>query len=73
MGSTLRLRDEHCFPGHYTIVKDYVREKRLRTQEMFVPLVYCGRSFIDGILTLFLPLFSPGKTPRRATDMYPGS
>ena len=35
-----RLRDEHGFPGHYTIVKDYVREKRLRTQEMFVPLVH---------------------------------
>lgn len=35
-----RLRDEHGFPGQYTIVKDYVREKRLRTQEMFVPLVH---------------------------------
>ncbi len=35
-----RLRDEHGFPGHYTIVKDYVRDKRLRTQEMFVPLVH---------------------------------
>jgi len=35
-----RLRDEHGFPGQYTIVKDYVREKRLRTQEMFVPLAH---------------------------------
>jgi transposase len=35
-----RLRDEHGFPGQYTIVKDYVREKRLRGQEMFVPLVH---------------------------------
>ncbi len=35
-----RLRDEHGFSGHYTIVKDYVREKRLRTQEMFVPLAH---------------------------------
>ena len=35
-----RLREEHGFGGQYTIVKDYVREKRLRTQEMFVPLVH---------------------------------
>ena len=33
-----RLRDEHGFPGKYTIVKDYVRERRLRTREMYVPL-----------------------------------
>ena len=33
-----RLRDEHGFAGQYTIVKDYVREHRRRTQEMFVPL-----------------------------------
>ena len=33
-----RLRDEHGFPGRYTIVKDYVRERRLRTREMYVPL-----------------------------------
>ena len=32
-----RLRDEHGFTGQYTIVKDYVRERRRRTQEMFVP------------------------------------
>ncbi len=32
-----RLRDEHGFTGGYTIVKDYVREKRLGGQEMFVP------------------------------------
>ena len=35
-----RLRDEHGFPGQYTIVKDYVREMRVRTQEMFIPLVH---------------------------------
>ena len=29
-----RLRDEHGFDGQYTIVKDYVRERRRRTQEM---------------------------------------
>ena len=33
-----RLRDEYGFDGRYTIVKDYVRERRLRTREMFVPL-----------------------------------
>ena len=35
-----RLRDEHAFAGGYTIVKDYVRERRLRMREMFVPLVH---------------------------------
>ena len=33
-----RLRDEHGFDGQCTILKDYVRERRRRTQEMFVPL-----------------------------------
>ncbi len=33
-----RLRDEHGFTGGYTTVKDYVKEHRRRTQEMFVPL-----------------------------------
>ena len=33
-----RLRDEHGFEGQYTIVKDYVREHRRRSREMFVPL-----------------------------------
>ena len=33
-----RLRDEYGFSGGYTIVKDYVRERRRRFQEMFVPL-----------------------------------
>lgn len=33
-----RLRAEHGFCGGYTIVKDYVRERRIRSQEMFVPL-----------------------------------
>ena len=35
-----RLRDEHGFTGGYTIVKEYVRERRLRMREMFVPLVH---------------------------------
>jgi transposase len=33
-----RLRDEHCYAGGYTIVKDYVREQRCRRREMFIPL-----------------------------------
>ena len=33
-----RLRDEYRFDGRYTIVKDYVREHRRQTKEMFVPL-----------------------------------
>ena len=33
-----RLRDEYGFDGQYTIVKDYVRERRRQTKEMFVPL-----------------------------------
>ena len=33
-----RLRDEYGFDDGYTVVKDYVREHRRRTREMFVPL-----------------------------------
>jgi transposase len=33
-----RLREEYGFDGGYTIVKDYVRERRRRTREMYVPL-----------------------------------
>ena len=35
-----RLRDEHGFAGKQTIVKDYVRERRRRLREMFVPLAH---------------------------------
>ena len=35
-----RLGDEHGFVGKYTIVKDYVRERRRQTREMFVPLTH---------------------------------
>ncbi len=35
-----RLRDEHGFTGKETIVKDYVRERRNRLREMFVPLTH---------------------------------
>src|SRR6516225_6216770 len=33
-----RLRAEHSYLGGYTIVKDYVRQSRISSQEMFVPL-----------------------------------
>ena len=33
-----RLRGEYGFDGGYTTVKDYVREHRRQTREMFVPL-----------------------------------
>jgi len=35
-----RLREEHGYPGGYTIVKDYVRLQKVRRQEMFVPLTH---------------------------------
>jgi transposase len=35
-----RLREEYGYSGGYTIVKDYVRLKKLRGQEMFVPLAH---------------------------------
>ena len=35
-----RLRYEYGFEGQYTIVKDYLREHRRRTREMFVPLFH---------------------------------
>ena len=33
-----RLRDEHGFTGSYTVVKDAVREMKVGTQEVFLPL-----------------------------------
>src|SRR5271157_3319815 len=33
-----RLREEHGYTGGYTIVKDYVRQSKLGSREMFVPL-----------------------------------
>ncbi|WP_154387140.1 IS21 family transposase [Aminobacter sp. MDW-2] len=35
-----RLRDEHGFTGGYTIIKDYMRDRERRGQEMFVPLAH---------------------------------
>ena len=35
-----RLKDEHGYAGGYTIVKDYVRLKKLSQREVFVPLLH---------------------------------
>ena len=35
-----RLKTEHAFKGGYTVVKDYVRQVRLRHKEVFVPLAH---------------------------------
>lgn len=35
-----RLKAEHGFGGGYTVVKDYVRQRRLRHKEVFVPLAH---------------------------------
>ena len=35
-----RLRDEYGFTGGYTVVKDHVRQVRVRARETFVPLVH---------------------------------
>jgi transposase len=43
-----RLREEHGFTGSYTIVKDYVRDKKSRMKEVFFPLMQRpGTSQID--------------------------
>ena len=35
-----RLKAEHAFTGGYTVVKDYVRDARVRHKEVFVPLTH---------------------------------
>jgi transposase len=43
-----RLKAEHGFTGSYTIVKDYVQQKRLRMKEVFFPLAQePGTSQVD--------------------------
>lgn len=43
-----RLRDEHGFTGGITIVTDYVREKKRRSKEVFVPLSHApGHAQVD--------------------------
>ena len=54
-----RLRDEHGFTGGYTIVKDYVRQRRLRMREMFDFLSELG---VEGMMV------SPGYPYEKAPD-----
>ena len=43
-----RLRDEHGFTGGITIVTDYVRERKRRAREVFVPLAHSpGHAQVD--------------------------
>ena len=43
-----RLRDEHGFTGGITIVTDYIREKKWRSKEVFVPLCHApGHAQVD--------------------------
>ncbi|MCP4384398.1 MAG: IS21 family transposase [Hyphomicrobiales bacterium] len=43
-----RLRDEHGFDGGLTIVKDYIRNHRQHSQEVFVPLTHApGHAQVD--------------------------
>src|ERR1044071_6176345 len=35
-----RLRDEHGYPGGYTVVREFVARERRQQKEMFVPLVH---------------------------------
>ena len=69
-----RLRDEYGFTGQYTIVKDYVRGHRRRSQEMFVPLSHApGHAQCDfgealaviGGVERKIPLFGDGPAPQR--------
>ena len=73
-----RLRDEHGFDGQCTIVKDYVRERRRRTQEMFVPLSHApghaqcdfgeARVIIEGVVQALEDHGGPG-TRRKVSHM----
>ena len=35
-----RLRDEHGYSGGYTVVKDYVRRRKMRSRAAFVPMAH---------------------------------
>ena len=58
-----RLRDEYRFDGKYTIVEDYVRERRRQTREMFVPLSHppgqAQCDFGEGLVVIRAGLFPP--------------
>ena len=69
-----RLRAEHSFTGKYTIVKGYVRERRRRTREMYVPLSHpAGHAQCDfgqakaviGGVEQTRPLLRAGPSPQR--------
>jgi len=51
-----RLREEHQFAGGYTVVKDYVRQARLRHKEVFVPLAHppgpCAGDFGEALVVI---------------------
>jgi len=51
-----RLRQEHGYDGGYTIVKDYVRERRHRHQEVFIPLSHrpghCQADFGEAVVRI---------------------
>ena len=58
-----RRRDKYGFDDGYTIVKDYLREKRLHRQEMFVPLPHP-----PGPVTAVVPLDLMGLAALRPGD-----
>ena len=70
-----RLRDEHGFTGKETIVKDYVRERRLRRREMFVPLSHPPGHAQAGLPRDVSPLlrkaFRPLRQRVRGSPQYP--
>ena len=51
-----RLREEHGFGGGYTIVKDYVRLRKLSQGEMFVPLAQVATTVASDYLALLTPV-----------------
>ena len=64
-----RLRAEHGFTGKYTIVKDYVRERRRRTREMYVPLSHPPGDWVplETNRAASLPSLSAAASSRRFT------
>ena len=43
-----RLRDEHCYEGSYTLVREFVAREQLRHREVFIPLSHTpGHAQVD--------------------------
>ena len=43
-----RLRDEHGYPGGYTVVREFVAKERVRQKAVFIPLAHPpGRARVD--------------------------